>query len=107
MKKLILLVLFGMVVVLTGCSLFNKEKITVDGDIVVEMDKVIKDIDILTGETSEEEVTEKDSELQETVHDFIEERKNTLDEWDDLTEDDIELIEDILNELVEEVESSE
>jgi hypothetical protein len=53
-----------------------------------------------TGDTSS---LDESGDLQETIKELIDKRKETLGDSDNLTEDDIQLIEDILDELVKSV----
>jgi len=107
--------------ILTGCSQFNNEDKNVDSTKLtwsVETWLVLLDnideIKVWEEEiVSEEWITKNEewivgswgaTELQETVKWIIDERKEKLWDSDELTDDDIQLIEDILDELVKAVE---
>lgn len=106
---------------LAWCSFLQKEDISVDTWAMVEVEKAVVDTWDSVEEVEEaeavveswnsEEVKEKTGalsietgdELESTIKDLINKRKEILWSGDKLTEKDIELMEDILNELIKAV----
>ncbi len=129
MKKKSLIVVLSFLVVsfsLLGCSSFKKdldeninpddvtlqinelENVRVDQTGVQEVDEwqdldEWEESDDMVSFSGDDNQVALGDDTEQTIKNMIEERKDQLWEWDELTEDDIKLMEDILNELVNSV----